>query len=220
MFKISILKDEFLINQDDKKTSIPISNLVSLYLFKNKHGEFYEIECVFISEELLDGFDHCLKKYNGKTIHFFSGILDKYPFKNRNLSEFNPFADVQNSTFISLHQEYKPNNSAQYVNLDYVTGFNIVLDTMKMKDNRLLEVTLDDHFNVIKTQSLEPITYVGLSVINDESVFASTKSFINALENIQLQLSSKQSKADHWIAEALDIIKQKLNVHNSIQVLK
>ena len=210
MFEISILKDEFLINQDDKKTSIPISNLVSLYLFKNKHGEFYEIECVFISEERLDGFDHCLKKYNGKTIHFFSGILDKYPFKNRNLSEFNPFADVQNSTFISLHQEYKPNNSAQYVNLDYVTGFNIVLDTRQIKDNRLFEVTLSDNLNV-QTQSLVPITYVGLSVINDESVFASTQSFINALKNIKLQLSSQQGKATHWIDEALDLLERQLS---------
>lgn len=201
MFEISVLKDEFLINQDDKKTSIPISNLVSLYLFKNKHSEFYEIECVFISEECLDGFDHCLKKHNGKTIHFFSGILDKYPFKNRNLSEFNPFADVQNSTFISLNPEYKPDNSAQYINLDYLTGFNIVLDTRKIKDNRLFEVTLDENLNV-KTQSLEPITYIGLSVINDESVFASTQSFINALKNIK--------NPSQKVLDILNFIQQKL----------
>ena len=85
-----------------------------------------------------------------------------------------------------------------------------------MKDNRLLEITLDDHFNVIKTQSLEPITYVGLSVINDESVFASTKSFINALENIQLQLSSQKSKA----LELLDFIQQKLNELNNMFLMK
>lgn len=30
MFEISILKDKLVINQDDKKTSIPISNLVYL----------------------------------------------------------------------------------------------------------------------------------------------------------------------------------------------
>lgn len=212
MFEISILKDEFLINQDDKKTSIPISNLVSLYLFKNKHGEFYEIECVFISEERLDGFDHCLKKYNGKTIHFFSGILDKYPFKNRNLSEFNPFADVQISTFISLHQEYKPNNSAQYVNLDYVTSFNIFLDKRKMKEDKLFEVTLDGNFNVVKTQtqSLKPMTYVVLLLMNDESVSTSTQSFINALKNINPQLSSQQSKTKYWIDEALDFLQQQL----------
>ena len=210
MFKISILKDEFVINQDSKKTSITLSNLIYLDFHKNQYGEFYEIYGFFLSEERLDGFDHYSKKYNEKIIHIFSGILDEYPFENRNISEHNPFANVQNQTFISLHQEYKPNNSAQYINLDYLTGFNIILDTRQIKDNRLFEVTLSDNLNV-QTQSLVPITYVGLSVINDESVFASTQSFINALKNIKLQLSSRQGKATHWIDEALDFIQQKLN---------
>ena len=30
MFEISVFKDEFVINQDGKKTNIPFSNLVSL----------------------------------------------------------------------------------------------------------------------------------------------------------------------------------------------
>lgn len=213
MFEISILQDEFLINQNGKKTHIPFSNLVSLDFYKHKYGEVYEADGMFISDERLDGFDHYSKKYNEKIIHIFSGILDEYPFKNINLSEFNPFANVQNQTFISLHQEYKPNNSAQYVNLDYLTGFTISLDTRKIKDNRLFEVTLSDNLNV-QTQSLVPatLTYVGLSVINDESVFASTQSFINALKNIKNP--SQQSKATHWITEVLDLLERQLTFAN------
>ena len=201
MFEISVFKDEFVINQDGKKTNIPFSNLVSLDFFKHKYGEVYEITGNFISKERVDGFDSYSKKYNEKVVHIFGGILEKYPFKNKNLSEHNPFAHVQNPIFISLNPEYKPDNSAQYINLDYLTGFNIVLDTRKIKDNKLFEVTLDENLNV-KTQSLEPITYIGLSVINDESVFASTQSFINALKNIK--------NTSQKVLDILNFIQQKL----------
>ena len=212
MFEISILKDEFVINQDGKKTSIPLSNLVYLNFHKNQYGEFYEVYGFFLSEERLDGFDHYSKKYNGKIVHIFSGILDKYPFENRNLSEFNPFANVQKPIFISLNQEDKPNDIVKYINLDYVTSFNIFLDKRKMKEDKLFEVTLDGNFN-IKTQSLKPMTYVVLSLMNDEndeSVSTSTQSFINALKNIKPQLSSQQSKTKYWIDEALDFLQQQL----------
>lgn len=76
-----------------------------------------------------------------------------------------------------------------------------MLDTRKIKDNRLFEVTLDENLNV-KTQSLEPITYIGLSVINDESVFASTQSFINALKNIK--------NPSQKVLDILNFIQQKL----------
>ena len=212
MFEISILKDEFLINQDGKNTSIPLSNLVYLDFHKNQYGDFYEIYGFFLSEERLDGFDRYLKKYNGKIVHIFSGILDKYPFENRNLSEFNPFANVQNPIFISLNQEDKPNDIVKYINLDYVTSFNIFLDKRKMKEDKLFEVTLDGNFNVVKTQtqSLKPMTYVVLLLMNDESVSTSTQSFINALKNINPQLSSQQSKTKYWIDEALDFLQQQL----------
>lgn len=211
MFEISILKNKFVINQDGKKTSITLSNLVYLDFHKNQYGEFYEIYGFFLSEERLDGFDSYSKKYNEKIIHIFSGILDKYPFENRNLSEHNPFANAQNPIFISLNQEDKPDDIVKYINLNYLTGFNIILDTRQIKDNRLFEVTLSDNLNV-QTQSLVPatLTYVGLSVINDESVFASTQSFINALKNIKIQLSSRQGKATHWIDEALYLLEKQL----------
>lgn len=212
MFKISILKDEFVINQDGKKTSIPLSNLIYLDFHKNQYGEFYEIYGFFLSEERLDGFDRYSKKYNEKIVHIFSGILDKYPFENRNLSEHNPFtfSNAQNPIFISLNQEDKPDDIVKYINLDYVTSFNIFLDKRKMKEDKLFEVTLDGNFNV-KTQSLKLITYVVLSLMNDEndeSVSTSTQSFINALKNIKLQLSSQQSKATHWIEETLDLLER------------
>ena len=221
MFKISILKDEFVINQDGKKTNIPLSNLVYLDFHKNQYGEFYEIFGFFLSEERLDGFDHYSKKYNEKIVHIFSGILDKYPFENRNLSEFNPFANIQNPIFLSLNQEDKPNDIVKYINLDYVTSFNIFLDKRKMKEDKLFEVTLDGNFNVVKTQtqSLKPMTYVVLSLMNDEndeSVSTSTQSFINALKNIKLQLSSQKSKA----LELLDFIQQKLNELNNMFLMK
>ena len=210
MFEISILKNKFVINQDGKKTSITLSNLVYLDFHKNQYGEFYEIYGFFLSEERLDGFDSYLKKYNGKIVHIFSGILDKYPFENKKLSEFNPFtfANAQNPIFISLNQEDKPDDIVKYINLDYVVGFNIFLDTRKLKEDKLFEVTLDGNFNV-KTQSLKPITYVGLSVINDdESICTSTQSFLNALQKIQNP--SQQSKATHWIAESLDLLEKQL----------
>lgn len=223
MFKISILKDEFVINQDGKKTSISLSNLVYLYFHKNQYGEFYEVYGFFLSEERLDDFDSYFKKYNGKIVHIFSGILDKYPFENRNLSEHNPFtfSNIQNPIFISLNQEDKPNDIVKYINLDYVTSFNIFLDKRKMKEDKLFEVTLDGSFNVVKTQtqSLKPMTYVVLSLMNDEndeSVSTSTQSFINALKNIKLQLSSQKSKA----LELLDFIQQKLNELNNMFLMK
>ena len=223
MFKISILKDEFVINQDGKKTNIPLSNLVYLDFHKNQYGEFYEIFGFFLSEERLDDFDSYFKKYNGKIVHIFSGILDKYPFENRNLSEHNPFtfSNIQNPIFISLNQEDKPNDIVKYINLDYVTSFNIFLDKRKMKEDKLFEVTLDGSFNVVKTQtqSLKPMTYVVLSLMNDEndeSVSTSTQSFINALKNIKLQLSSQKSKA----LELLDFIQQKLNELNNMFLMK
>lgn len=202
MFEIFILKDEFVINQDGKKASIPFSNLVYLDFHKNQYGDFYEIYGFFLSEDKLDGFDSYLKKYNGKIVHIFSGILDKYPFKNRNISEHNPFSHVQQPTFISLHQEDNPSDIVKYINFDYLTGFNIFLDTRKMKEDKLFEVTLDGNFSV-KTQSLEPITYVGLLVINDdESICISTKSFINALKNIQ--------NPSQKVLDILDFLQQKL----------
>ena len=215
MFEISILKNKFVINQDGKKTSIPLSNLVYLDFHKNQYGEFYEIYGFFLSEERLDGFDSYLKKYNGKIVHIFSGILDKYPFENKKLFEFNPFtfANAQNPIFISLNQEDKPDDIVKYINLDYVVGFNIFLDTRKLKEDKLFEVTLDGNLDVVKkqTQSLKPITYVGLSVINDdEFICTSTQSFINSLENIKLQLSSQQSKVTHWIDETLDLLERQL----------
>ena len=206
MFEISILKDEFVINQDDKKTSIPISNLVYLDFYKNPYGEFYKIDGLFLSEDRLDGFDSYLKKYNGKIVHIFSEVLGKYPFENRNILEHNPFTHVQNPTFISLHQEDNPNDIVKYINLDYLTGFNIFLVSRKMEEDKLFEVTLDDNLNV-KTQSLEPITYVGLLVINDdESICISTQSFINALKNIQ--------NPSQKVLDILDFIQRKLQVES------
>ena len=223
MFEICISKDEFVINQDGKKTNIPLSNLVYLDFHKNQYGEFYEIFGFFLSEERLDGFDSYFKKYNGKIVHIFSGILDKYPFKNRNLSEHNPFtfSNIQNPIFLSLNQEDKPNDIVKYINLDYVTSFNIFLDKRKMKEDKLFEVTFDGNFNVVKTQtqSLKPMTYVVLSLMNDEndeSVSTSTQSFINALKNIKPQLSSQKSKA----LELLDFIQQKLNELNNMFLMK
>ena len=221
MFKISILKDEFVINQDGKKTSIPLSNLVYLDFHKNQYGEFYEVYGFFLSEKRLDDFDSYFKKYNGKIVHIFSGILDKYPFENRNLSEHNPFtfSNIQNPIFISLNQEDKPNDIVKYINLDYVTSFNIFLDKRKMKEDKLFEVTLDGSLNVVKTQtqSLKPMTYVVLSLMNDEndeSVSTSTQSFINSLENIKIQLSSQQSKVTHWIDKTLDLLERQLAFAN------
>lgn len=217
MFEISILKNKLVINQDGKKTSISLSNLVYLDFHKNQYGEFYEIYGFFLSEERLDGFDSYLKKYNGKIVHIFSGILDKYPFENKKLSEFNPFtfANAQNPIFISLNQEDKPDDIVKYINLNYVASFNIFLDKRKMKEDKLFEVTLDGNLDVVKTQTqlLIPITYVELLLMNDEndeSVSTSTQSFINALKNIKLQLSSQQSKATHWIDEALYLLEKQL----------
>ena len=90
-----------------------------------------------------------------------------------------------------------------------------------MKEDKLFEVTLDGNFNVVKTQtqSLKPMTYVVLSLMNDEndeSVSTSTRSFINALKNIKLQLSSQKSKA----LELLDFIQQKLNELNNMFLMK
>ena len=196
MFEISILKDKLVINQDDKKTSIPISNLVYLDFYKNPYGESYKIDGLFLSEERLDGFDSYFKKYNGKIVHIFSEVL----------LEHNPFTHVQNPTFISLHQEDNPNDIVKYINLDYLTGFNIFLDTRKMEEDKLFEVTLDGNFSV-KTQSLEPITYVGLLVINDdESICISTQSFINALKNIQ--------NPSQKVLDILDFIQQNLQVES------
>lgn len=215
MFEISILKNKFVINQDGKKTSIPLSNLVYLDFHKNQYGDFYEIYGFFLSEDKLDGFDSYFKKYNEKIVHIFSGILDEYPFENINLSEYNPFSHVSNLIFISLNQEDKPNDIVKYINLDYLAGFKIFPDKRKMKDDMLFEVTLDSNLDVVKTQtqSLVPITYVELLLMNDEndeSVSTSTQSFINALKNIKLQISSQQSKVTHWIDETLNLLERQL----------
>ena len=87
-----------------------------------------------------------------------------------------------------------------------------MFDNKKTASSALFKVKLDGDLNV-ETKPFELKTYIDLYVGN-RILMVETECFIKTLQNIQNP--SKQGK----VLDILDIIKQKLNVNNSVQVLK
>lgn len=212
MLKISTLNDKFVINHDDKTTVIPFSDFISFTFFKYADGKTYESDVNFVSKKQLDGFD-ILAYDKGKFFHQFYSSSKKNPFENKSTNESNPFTNINHPTLLVIKLgEENEDDFVHYINLDYLTCFDIMFDTNKTDAGVLFKVKLNDGLDV-ETEPFELKTYIDLYVGN-RILMVETERFITALENIQNP--SKQGK----ILDILDIIKQKLNVNNSVQVLK
>ena len=211
MLKISTLKDKFVINHNSNTTVIPFSDLISFTFFQHQDQKIYESEVNFVAEEKLDGFIVSPEKHNGKFINNFYSISKKNPFEHKTATESNPFTTIDNPAFIEVQARIDSNWFIHYINLDYFTGFDIVADFNKNpKDSDLFKVKLDDTLK-IESKPLELETYIVLYV-GDQKLQVDTECFVNALANIQ--------NPSQKVLDILDIIKQKLNVNNSVQVLK
>ena len=232
MLKISTLNDKFIINHDNKTTAVPSSNLVSFTLFQYTTQKKYEAEVNFISDEKIDGFTISPNQYshNGKLawMHNFYSFSTKHPFEIKHSIEQNPFVNNNGNSFadsiavsedessrptfieIQVHKEHS--TLIHYINLDYLTSFDIgvMLDT-----NIDLDILFKVHVSQknetldVQKQTLALRTFIDLYV-GDQILNVETECFVNALQNIKLQLSNKQSKVEHWINEVLDFIKQTL----------
>ena len=227
MLKISILNDKFIINHDNKTTAVPASNLVSFTLFQYTTQKKYEAEVNFISDEKIDGFTINPNQYrhahNEKLawMHNFYSFSTKHPFENKNSIEQNPFVnnngevdslDSHYPTFIEVQVHKEHSNLIHYINLDYLTSFDIgvMLDTNNESDILFkVHVAQKNGTLDVQKQPLALRTFIDLYV-GDQILNVETECFVNALQNIKLQLSSKQSKVEHWINEILDFIKQTL----------
>lgn len=208
MLKISTLNDKFVINHDDKTTVIPFSDFISFTFFKHANEKTYESDVNFVSEKQLDGFD-ILAYDKGKFVHQFYSSSKKNPFENKSTNESNPFINIKHPELLIV-QLGENNELVHYINLDYLTCFDIMFDTNKTDGGVLFKVKLDNGLDV-ETEPFELKTYIDL-YIGNRILMVETERFIKALQNIQ----NPSQKA----LDILDIIKQKLNVNNSVQVLK
>lgn len=228
MLKISTLNDKFIINHDNKTTAIPASNLVSFTLFQYTTQKKYEAEVNFISDEKIDGFTISTNQYsyanNEKLawMHNFYSFSTKHPFENKNSIEQNPFvnnnvndeADSHHPAFIAVQVHKEHSNLIHYINLDYLSVASFDIGVMLDTDNDsdiLFKVHVAQKKGTLDVQK-QPLvlrTFIDLYV-GDQILNVETECFVNALQNIKLQLSSKQSKAEHWINEVLNFIKQTL----------
>ena len=208
MLKISTLQDKFVINHNDKTTVIPFSDFISFTFFKHTDEKTYESDVNFVSEKQLDGFD-ILAYDKGKFVHEFYSSSKKNPFENKSTNESNPFININHPELLIV-QLGENNELVHYINLDYLTCFDIMFDTNKTDGGVLFKVKLDNGLDV-ETESFELKTYIDL-YIGNRIVMVETEPFIKALQNIQ----NPSKKA----LDILDIVKQKLNVNNSVQVLK
>ena len=209
MLKISTLNDKFVINHDDKTTVISFSDFISFTFFKYSEKNTYESDVNFVSEKQLDGFD-ILAYDKGKFFHQFYSISKKNPFENKSTNESNPFININHPELLIVQLGENDNDFVHYINLDYLTCFDIMFDTNKTDGGVLFKVKLDDGLDV-ETEPFELKTYIDL-YIGNRIVMVETERFIKALQNIQ----NPSKKA----LDILDIIKQKLNVNNSVQVLQ
>ena len=208
MLKISTLQDKFVINHNDKTTVIPFSDFISFTFFKHTDEKTYESDVNFVSEKQLDGFD-ILAYDKGKFVHEFYSSSKKNPFENKSTNESNPFININHPELLIV-QLGENNELVHYINLDYLTCFDIMFDTNKTDGGVLFKVKLDNGLDV-ETEPFELKTYIDL-YIGNRIVMVETEPFIKALQNIQ----NPSKKA----LDILDIVKQKLNVNNSVQVLK
>ena len=208
MLKISTLNDKFVINHDDKTTVIPFSDFISFTFFKDSDTKSYEADVNFVSEKQLAGFD-ILAYDKGKFFHEFYSSSKKNPFKNKSTTESNSFININHPELLVV-QLGENNELVHYINLDYLTCFDIMFDTNKTDGGVLFKVKLDDGLDV-ETEPFELKTYIDL-YLGNRIVMVETERFIKALQNIQ----NPSKKA----LDILDIIKQKLNTNNSVQVLK
>lgn len=238
MLKISTLNDKFIINHDNKTTTIPTSNLVSFTLFQYTTQKKYEAEVNFISDEKIDGFTISPNQYsyanNEKLawMHNFYSFSTKHPFEIKHSIEQNPFVNINDNSFadsvavskdesnhptfieVQVHKEHS--HFIHYINLDYLTSFDIgvMLDTDNDSDILFkVHVAQKNGTLDVQKQPLALKTFIDLYV-GDQILNVETECFVNALQNIKPQLSSKQSKAEHWINEVLDFIKQTLENYN------
>lgn len=209
MLKISTLNNKFVINHDDKTTVIPYSDFISFTFFKYSEEKTYESDVNFVSEKQLDGFD-ILAYDKGKFVHQFYSISKKNPFENKSTNESNPFININHPELLIVQLGENDNDFVHYINLDYLTCFDIMFDTNKTDGGVLFKVKLDDGLDV-EAEPFELKTYIDL-YIGNRIVMVETERFIKALQNIQ----NPSKKA----LDILDIIKQKLNVNNSVQVLQ
>ena len=220
MLKISTLNDKFIINHDNKTTAVPASNLVSFTLFQYTTQKKYEAEVNFISDEKIDGFTINPNQYrhahNEKLawMHNFYSFSTKHPFENKNSIEQNPFVnnngevDSHYPTFIEVQVHKEHSNLIHYINLDYLTSFDIgvMLDTNNESDILFkVHVAQKNGTLDVQKQPLALRTFIDLYV-GDQILNVETECFVNALQNITNP--SKQSKA--LIAKTLDFIKQTL----------
>ena len=205
MLKISTLQDKFVINHNDKTTVIPFSDFISFTFFKYTDEKTYESDVNFVSEKQLDGFD-ILAYDKGKFVHQFYSSSKKNPFANKS----NPFININHPELLIVQLGENDNDFVHYINLDYLTCFDIMFDTNKTDGGVLFKVKCNDGLDV-ETEPFELKTYIDL-YIGNRIVMVETEPFIKALQNIQ----NPSKKA----LDILDIIKQKLNVNNSVQVLK
>lgn len=204
MLKISTLNDKFVINHDDKTTVILFSDFISFTFFKYTDeypsNTTYDSDICFVAEEQLDGFD-ILAYDKGKFFH---------QFYSSSTNESNPFININHPELLIVQLGENDNDFVHYINLDYLTCFDIMFDTNKTDGGVLFKVKLDNGLDV-ETEPFELKTYIDL-YIGNRILMVETERFIKALQNIQ----NPSKKA----LDILDIIKQKLNVNNSVQVLK
>lgn len=209
MLKISTLNDKIVINHNNKTTVIPFSDFISFTFFKYTDeypsNTTYDSDICFVAKEQLDGFD-ILAYDKGKFFHQFYSSSPKNTFGKQSMIEL---ANINHPELLVVQLGEK-NELIHYINLDYLTCFDIMFDTNKTDGGVLFKVKLDDGLDV-ETEPFELKTYIDL-YIGNRIVMVETEPFIKALQNIQ----NPSKKA----LDILDIIKQKLNVNNSVQVLK
>lgn len=209
MLKISTLNDKFVINHDNKTTVIPSSDFISFTYFKDL-DQTYESDVNFVAEKQLDGFD-ILAYDKGKFFHQFYSCSKKNPFKNKSTTESNPFTNINHPTLLTVQLGKNDNDFVHYINLDYLTSFDIMFDNKKTASSALFKVKLDGDLNV-ETKPFKLKTYIDLYVGN-RILMVETERFIKALQNIKNP--SKQSK----VLNILDFL-QKTLVNNNVQILK
>ena len=182
-FKLSLSKDDLIMNHDKSSTTILLDSLMHFTFFENPFHNIYSFEIQFINKEKLDSFDTNPKKYN----YTFGFVHNFYKVFN------------QNPTFISLHQESKtffsnihhPNliminlhgdgkTILHCINLNHLTGFDIFVDHNK---SCLFKVNLDKYFDA-ETLPLKLETYIVLYIGNSQ-IHVPTQDLIKTLANIQ-----------------------------------
>lgn len=177
--KLSLSKDDLVINHNNALTTILWYNLMHFTFFENPFYNIYSFEIQFINEKRLDGFNIETEQPNKNLDlpHSFYKVSDHNPLQQEPKTFFENI-HYPNIITINLHENGK--TILHCINLNHLTGFDIFVDHNR---SCLFKVKLNKNFNV-ETLPLKLETYIVLYVGNSQ-IHVPTQDLIKTLENIQ-----------------------------------